>query len=127
MDGGEKRRRLASRILTGEGALILLIAAFEMATARGPAALDHALSGIVLLPMGLTTIIAANGLAIGSATAWRIAMINASALLLLPFVLVLMMLLGPPLSVLSLAPVVALSLIGIAMVFVLLWARPARN
>jgi len=126
MDGGEKRRQIAARILIGEGALVLLIAAFELAMAGAPNALDHALAGIALIPMGLTTMIAANGLAIGSETAWRIAMINASALLLLPFVLVLMLVLAPPMPPASLVPAIALSLIGIAMIFPLLWARPQK-
>lgn len=124
MDGGEKRRRLAARILIGEGALILVVAGWELAMTGGPAPLDRALAGMALFPMGLTTIIAANGLAIGSRTAWRIGMINACALLALPFVLALMILLGAPIAAASLAPVIALSVLGIAMVFALLWARP---
>jgi hypothetical protein len=121
----ERRRRIAARILIGEGALLLAVAVAELATAQGPGALDHAVSGVVLLPMGLTTIIAANGVRAGSETAWRIAMINACALLLLPFILILTILLAPPLPLGSLMPAIALSLIGIAMVFALLWARPS--
>jgi hypothetical protein len=127
MDGtAEGRRRIASRILIGEGALILVVALVQLATAGG-GALDRDVAGILLIPIGLTTIIAANGIAIGSEPAWRIAMINAAALLLLPFVLVLTITFGRPAPTLaSLAPAIALSLIGITMVGPLLWARPGR-
>jgi hypothetical protein len=140
----KKRRRLASRILIGQGALILLAAAIQLAMTAElgrvveravspeaflfvwpPFALDHIVSGILLVPIGLTTIITANGVALGSEPAWRIAMINALALLSLPIVLVLMMwfdyFVGSPAFLIA---AVIISLVGISMIWPLLWARP---
>jgi hypothetical protein len=142
----KKRRRLASRILIGQGALILVVGAIHLAMTSQlgraieravspeafrfvwpPFALDHVVSGILLVPIGLTTIIAANGVALGSEPAWRIAMINALALLSLPIVLVLTMgfdySVGSPASLIG---AVVISLVGISMVWPLLWARPHR-
>jgi hypothetical protein len=53
-----------------------------------PYALDHVVVGILLLAIGASTILCARGVAEGDRLSWRIALVNALAVLALPLAVV---------------------------------------
>jgi uncharacterized membrane protein YraQ (UPF0718 family) len=92
-----------SRAMTVQGSLLIVVAVIHLAmtgeiasiVARNtspkafaflwpPYALDHIVVGILLLPIGVTTMLCASGVAQGDVRARRIALANAIAVLSLP-------------------------------------------
>jgi uncharacterized membrane protein YraQ (UPF0718 family) len=92
-----------SRALTAQGGLLIVVAVIHLAmtgeiasiVARNtspkafaflwpPYAVDHIAVGILLLPIGVTTMLCASGVAQGEARARPIALVNAIAVLCLP-------------------------------------------
>jgi hypothetical protein len=99
---------IASRILTAEGILLLVVASIHMLVIPSlrsvfvrllspgvfrfvwpPFLLNHALVGILLVPLGLSTLYCASGVRAGERWSWRVAITNAMTILSLPIALVL--------------------------------------
>ena len=104
------KRLVSARILRIEGILLLLVAAIHLLVipelrsvmAReleskdfkfgwSPFLLNHAVVGILLIPVGLSTLYCASGVRAGERWAWRVGMTNAITILSLPAVLGLVM------------------------------------
>jgi uncharacterized membrane protein len=100
-------RLRTSRILVIQGALLIVVAIIHLvmtgeigrivaynttpkafAFLWPPYALDHVVVGILLVPIGITTILCASGVQRGDVRAWRIALTNALAVLCLPVAVV---------------------------------------
>jgi hypothetical protein len=142
------RRALVARILIIEGALLVTVAAIHLAMTSElgsivarfmtpkafnfvwpPYALDHVVVGILLLPIGVTTIICASGVRTGDVRAWWIALVNALAILSMPIALALMIdvkyFLEAPAFLIA---AIMISLVGLSMLWPLLWiGRGPRN
>jgi hypothetical protein len=135
------RRALVSRILIIEGALLVVVAAIHLAMTSElgsivarfmtpkafafvwpPYALDHVVVGILLLPIGVTTILCAAGVREGDTRAWWIALVNALAILSMPIALALMIdvkyFLEAPAFLIA---AIVISLVGLSMLWPLLW------
>ena len=141
-----RRARLAARWLTAVGAAMLVVAAIhlaitpilrrvilvnvlaprELGIVEGPFLLNHVVVGILLIPLGLTTIYAAAALRAGAEWAWMVAVLNAVGMLGMPLAL----LAFTRVSSMNAPPfLVAASLVTLAAVstvIVLWWARPRR-
>ena len=135
------RRALVSRILVIEGALLIVVAAIHLAMTSElgsvvarvmtpkafafvwpPYALDHVVVGILLLPIGVTTIISASGVRGGDRRAWWIALVNALAILSMPIALASIVdvkyFLAAPAFLIA---AIVISLVGLSMLWPLLW------
>jgi hypothetical protein len=140
------RRALVARLLVAQGALLILVAAIHLAMTAElgsivarfmtpkafafvwpPYALDHVVVGFLLLPIGVTTIICASGVRAGDVRAWWIALVNALAILAMPIALGLMIdvkyFLEAPAFLIA---AVAISLVGLSMLWPLLWIGRSR-
>jgi hypothetical protein len=137
---------LVARLLVAQGALLILVAAIHLAMTAElgsivarfmtpkafafvwpPYALDHVVVGFLLLPIGVTTIICASGVRAGDVRAWWIALVNALAILAMPIALGLMIdvkyFLEAPAFLIA---AVAISLVGLSMLWPLLWIGRSR-
>jgi hypothetical protein len=135
------RRALVSRFLIIEGALLVVVAAIHLAMTAElgsivarfmtpkafafvwpPYALDHVVVGILLFPIGLTTIICAAGVRDCDVRMWWIALVNALAILSMPIALALMIdvkyFLEAPAFLIA---AIVISLVGLSMLWPLLW------
>ena len=136
------KRVIAARVLTGEGILLLVVAAIHLLivpsvrdvfrqvlstadfTFAWPAfLLNHVVVGILLIPIGLTTLYCASGVKAGEQWAWSVGLTNAMAILALPFVLVSVMerryFSATPFLIAS----ILITAVGISMVWPLVWVR----
>ena len=137
-----ERRAIVARILRVEGFLLLVVAGIHMAAIPvlryafasalpeegfqfvfPPFLLDHIVAGILLVPLGVSTIYSASGIRQGQRWAWMIGTINAVAVLTLPIVLVVVMdpayFHATPFLIAS----ILITLVGLSMLWPLLWAR----
>ena len=137
------RQALVARMLVIQGALLIVVAVIHLmmtseigrivarnTTAKAyaflwpPYALDHIVVGILLFPVGLTAMLCAGGIGAGERRIWWIAFVNALAVLSMPFAIAL----NVGLSYFATAPAflagaALISLVGIWMVWPLLWIR----
>lgn len=136
-----------SRLMLVQGSLLVIVALVHLAmtpeiahivalntTPRAftflwpPYALDHVVVGLLLLPVGVTTILCAAGVAGGDRRAWRIALVNAVAILCLPVAVFV----AVPIAILSDAPAflaaaLTLAATGLWMLWPLWRMRPLTN
>lgn len=101
-----RKRLICARILRVQGGLILLVAAIHLAAtpllrdvfsaqlsardfkfAWPPMVLSFVVMGILLIPVGISTLFCASGVLAAERWSWRVGMTNALAILSLPFVL----------------------------------------
>lgn len=144
--GSMEVQRLATRALAVGGILLLVVAAIHLAVtpvlrtlfltaaARGtarfwlaPFLLNHVVVGILLVPVGLTTLYAARAARAGAPWARAVALTNAFSILALPVVLVVLMGreyfgAGPFLVATALVAVASVVLVAAALAL-----RPDRN
>lgn len=140
-------RLATSRIMITEGWLVLVVAAIHLAViplltrvlrynlpaeafafVYPPFMLNHVVSGILLAPIGLSTLYAAKGLRRGEHWAWVIGTIQAVALLLLPVAMMLVMERRYFSSIPFLTAAVLITLVGLTMFVPLtLWRREFRE
>lgn len=133
------KRLISARILAVEGILLLIVAVIHLlvipilrsALVRQLSAADFqfvwppfllafVVVGILLVPVGLSTVYCASGVRNGERWAWRLGITNAVAILSLPFVLVAVMerryFSAPPFLVAS----ILITMVGVSMVWPLL-------
>lgn len=137
------KRQLCARILRVQGILILLVAAIHLAATpllRGtlvaqlsaadfqfvwpPFLLSFVVLGILLIPVGVSTLLCASGIRAGERWSWSFGITNASAVLSLPFVLALTMKKSYFTAIPFLAAAILISLVGLSMCWPLWWVRP---
>jgi hypothetical protein len=136
------RPNIVAGLLTIQGWLLLVVAAIhlsvtpvvhafvasqisarEMVTVWPPFALSFVVMGILLIPIGLSTIYCARGIRRKERWAWAIAMMNALAVLSLPVALFLIM---DPVyfkAVPFLVASILITVAGLSMAWPLLWIR----
>jgi hypothetical protein len=138
---------LVARMLIVQGALLIVVAIIHLVMTAEigrivatnttpkafdflwpPYALDHIVVGILLLSLGIGTILCAPGVRDGDKRVWRVAFVNAVAVLCLPLAVVL----AVPLPLLLSAPAflaatAILIVTGLWMVVPLLLLRPERT
>ena len=138
-------RRPTSRVMVVQGALLIVVAVVHLAmtgeigrivahntTPKAfaflwpPYALDHIVVGILLFPIGISTILCASGVRGGDVRAWRIALVNALAVLCLPAAVVA----AVPMAILAMSPAflaatLILAVTGLWMLWPLWRRRPA--
>jgi hypothetical protein len=136
------KRSVSSRILMVDGILLLLVAAIHMlvipelnslfARLLSPGAfrfiwppflLNHAVVGILLIPLGLSTIYCARGIRSGERWSWRLGMTNAVTILSLPFVLVIVMERHYFSAMPFLVATILITVVALSMLWPLLWVR----
>jgi hypothetical protein len=133
---------ISSRILKVQGVLLLFVAAIHLLVIpqlRGvlvrmlsaadfqfvwpPFLLNHAVVGILLVPVGASTLFVAGGIRVGERWSWWIGMINAITILSLPIVLAVVMerryFSAPPFLVAA----ILITALGTSMIWPLLWVR----
>jgi hypothetical protein len=132
----------ASRILTAAGILLLIVAAIHMLvipSLRGvfirvlspgafrfiwpPFLLNHAVVGILLVPLGLSTLYCAAGIKYGQRWSWRVGITNALTILCLPVALVLIMERHYFGALPFLVATILITAVGLSMIWPLLWVR----
>lgn len=137
-----RKRTISAGILRLQGIVILVVAAIHLAaTPLLRAALLRALSaadfqfvwppfllsfvvmGILLVPIGISTLFCAAGVKAGQEWAWRFGITNALAVLSLPFVLAIIMDRRYFTAVPFLAASILISLVGLSMCWPLWWVR----
>lgn len=115
-------------VMTGEIGLIVAMNTTPRAYAFlwPPYALDHVAVGILLLPLGATTILCAGGVARGDALARRIALANALAVLALPMAVVITV---PTKTLLDAPPFLVATVLLLIAGLWMLWPplKPARK
>ena len=133
---------ISSRIVRAEGILLLIVAAIHLAviptlrTTFGrvlppgafrfvwpPFLLNHALVGILLIPLGLSTLYCASGIRRGERWSWRMGMTNAITILSLPVVLVAVMERHYFSALPFLIATILITVVGLSMIWPLLWVR----
>ena len=133
---------ISSRIVRVEGILLLLVAGIHMAvipTLRhlfvrllspgafrfvwSPFLLNHVVVGILLIPLGLSTLYCASGIRRGERWSWRVGMTNAITILSLPLVLVAVMERQYFSALPFLIATILITLVGLSMIWPLLWVR----
>jgi hypothetical protein len=133
---------IASRILKIEGILLLAVAAVHLAVipelrhllARlltppdfafvwSPFLLNHAVVGILLIPVGLSTLQCADGVKAGARWSWRLGMTNALTVLSLPVVLVTVMERQYFSAPAFLTGAALICIVGLSMIWPLIWIR----
>lgn len=136
------KRQLCARILRVQGILILVVAAIHLAATpllRGtlvaqlsppdfqfvwpPFLLSFVVLGILLIPVGVSTLFCANGIMSGERWPWRVGITNALAVLSLPFVLALTMDRRYFTAIPFLTAAILISLVGLSMCWPLWWVR----
>jgi hypothetical protein len=136
------KRTISARILQVQGFLILVVAAIHFAvTPLLRATLVHELSaadfqfvwppfllsfvvmGILLVPVGVSTLFCASGVMAGQRWSWRFGITNALAVLSLPFVLALVMDKSYFTAIPFLVASILISLVGLSMCWPLWWVR----
>jgi len=133
---------ISSRMVQVEGILLLLVATIHLAvipTLRSafvrvlsqgafrfvwpPFLLNHAVVGILLIPLGLSTLYCASGIRRGERWSWRVGMTNAITILSLPLVLVAVMERRYFSALPFLIATILIAVVGLSMIWPLLWVR----
>lgn len=133
---------ISSRVLMVEGTLLLVVGAIHLLvipTLRStfvrllppesfqffwpPFLLNHAVVGILLLPLGLSTLYCASGVRRGERWSWRIGVTNALTLLSLPLVLAVVMERRYFRARPFLIATILITAVGLSMIWPLLWVR----
>ena len=133
---------IAARVLRGQGVLILVVAAIHLSatpllkdTLRRqlsgpdfdfvwpPFLLSFVVLGILLIPIGISTLFCASGVRAGEQWSWRVGVTNALAILSLPFVLALTMQKQYFAAVPFLIAAILITLVGLSMCWPLWWVR----
>jgi hypothetical protein len=133
---------IASRILTVEGVLLLVVAAIHMLVIPSlrnvfvrllspgafrfvwpPFLLNHAVVGILLIPLGLSTLYCASGIKAAQRWSWRVGITNALSILSLPLALVLIMERYYFSALPFLVATILITAVGLSMIWPLLWVR----
>jgi hypothetical protein len=136
------KRTISAAILRVQGFLILVVAAIHFAvTPVLRATLVHELSapdfqfiwppfllsfvvmGILLVPIGVSTLFCASGVRAGQRWSWRFGITNALAVLSLPFVLAAVMDRRYFTAIPFLVAAILISLVGLSMCWPLWWVR----
>jgi hypothetical protein len=139
-----QRLLISARILRAQGILILVVAAIHFSAtpllrntlrrqlsvpdfdfAWPPFLLSFSVMGILLIPVGVSTLFCASAVRAGEAWSWRVGITNALAILSLPFVLALTMERRYFTAIPFLIAAVLITLVGLSMCFPLCWARSA--
>lgn len=137
-----KKLLTASRILMVEGIVLLIVAAIHLLVIPelrrlfvrllsprafefvwSPFLLNHAVVGILLIPLGLSTIYCASGIRAGEGWSWRLGITNALTILSLPVVLVAVMERRYFSAVPFLVASILITAVGLSMIWPLLWVR----
>jgi hypothetical protein len=137
-----RRRVVAAHILRLEGVLLLTVAGIHLAVipelrsvlvrnldrasfsfAWPPFLLNHVVVGILLIPIGVSTIFCASGVRAGERWAWRVGMSYAIAVLTLPAALVAIMDRHYFTAVPFLTAAILVGAVGISMAWPLIWVR----
>jgi hypothetical protein len=133
---------IASLILKVEGILLLVVAAIHLLVIRelrglfarllspqafefvwSPFLLNHAVVGILLIPLGLSTMYCASGVRSGERWTWRVGITNALTIMSLPVVLVAVMERRYFSALPFLIATILITMVGISMVWPMLWVR----
>jgi hypothetical protein len=133
---------ISSRIMMVEGILLLIVAAIHLlvipelhslfvrllsprafAFVWSPFLLNHAVVGILLVPLGLSTIYCASGIKSGQRWSWRVGITNAVTILSLPLVLVVVMERRYFSALPFLIATILITLVGLSMIWPMLWIR----
>ncbi len=133
---------ISSSILRVEGILLLVVAAIHLLvipTLRSlfmrllspgafrfvwpPFLLNHAVVGILLIPLGLSTMYCASGIRSGERWSWRVGMTNALTILSLPVVLVTVMDRHYFSALPFLVATILVTVVGLSMIWPMLWVR----
>jgi len=133
---------LSSRILVAQGILILVVAAIHLAvtpllrdTMRHqlspddfrfvwpPLLLTFVVMGILLIPIGVSTLYCSSAVRAGERWAWRVGMTNALAVLSLPIVLALTMEKHYFTAIPFLIAAILITMVGLSMCLPLWWVR----
>ncbi len=137
-----RKREISARILSMQGVLILVVAAIHLAVtpilrstvAREisptdfqfvwpPFLLSFLIMGILLVPIGVSTLFCASGVRAGERWSWRFGITNALAILSLPIVLALTMETRYFTAVPFLIAAILITLVGVSMWLPLWWVR----
>lgn len=132
----------SSRILIVQGILILVVAAIHLAATPllretmlhrlspvdfqfgwPPLLLSFVVMGILLIPIGVSTLFCASAIRAGERWAWRIGMTNALAILSLPIVLALTVEKHYFTALPFLIAAILITLVGLSMCLPLWWVR----
>ena len=133
---------IASRILRVEGILLLVVAAIHLLAIPElrslfvrllspgdfrfvwpPFLLNHAVVGILLVPLGLSTVYCASGIRSGERWSWRVGITNALTILSLPVVLVAVMKRHYFSALPFLIATILITVVGLSMIWPMLWVR----
>ena len=133
---------ICSRILTVEGILLLVVAAIHLLIIPelrsllvrllspgdfrfvwSPFLLNHAVVGILLVPLGLSTVYCASGVRSGERWSWRVGITNALTILSLPLVLVTVMERRYFSALPFLIATILITVVGLSMIWPMLWVR----
>lgn len=136
------RPRIVAALLTFQGWLLVVVAAIHLSATPllrqfvatqlnaeqlrvvwPPLALSFVVMGILLIPVGLSTVYCARGIRKRESWAWAIAMMNALAVMTLPVVLAMIMERSYFQAVPFLVASILITLVGLSMVWPLLWIR----
>jgi hypothetical protein len=133
---------ITSRILTVEGILLLVVAAIHLLVIPelrslfvrllspgafefvwSPFLLNHAVVGILLIPLGLSTMYCASGVRSGERWSWRVGVTNALTILSLPVVLVAVMERRYFSALPFLIATIVITVVGLSMIWPMIWVR----
>jgi len=136
------KRHFSARMLRVQGIIILVVAAIHLAVtpllrdtlarqlsaadfqfAWPPFLLCFVVMGILLIPIGVSTLFCAAGIQAGERWAWRVGIPNALAVLSLPFVLAFTVDVRYFTALPFLVAAILVSLVGLSMGWPLWWAR----
>ena len=136
------KRLISARILWSEGVVLLLVAAIHLLVIPElrsllvrelapndfrfvwpPFLLNHAVVGILLMSVGLSTLHCASGVRAGERWAWRVGITNAITILSLPAVLVLVMERHYFSALAFLIATILITAVGLSMLWPLIWVR----
>jgi len=92
-----------------------------------PFLLNHSVTGILLIPLGLSTIYCASGIKSGQRWSWRVGITNALTILSLPLALVVIMERHYFSALPFLVATILITFVGLSMVWPLLWVRRELN
>ncbi len=140
------KRIICSRILIIDGILLLVVATIHLLVipelrsllARllspgdfrfvwSPFLLNHAVVGILLIPLGLSTIYSGSGIRSGEPGSWRVGITNALTILSLPLVLVAVMERRYFSALPFLIATILITVVALSMIWPLLWVRSALS
>jgi len=133
---------IASRVLIAEGILLLLVAAIHLLAIPllrstflrilspkafqfvwPPFLLNHAVVGILLIPLGLSTLYCASGVRSSERWSWRVGITNALTILSLPVVLVVVMERRYFSALPFLIASILITAVGLSMIWPVIWVR----